>query len=59
MDLLPAADTASRAIVSAMKADEIAHAQMAQKAGAVELPAPIQSLKQAAAKVMTTVAHRV
>jgi ubiquinone biosynthesis monooxygenase Coq7 len=59
LDLLPAADTASRAIVSAMKADEIAHAQMAQTAGAVELPAPVQSLMQAAAKVMTTVAHRV
>ncbi len=59
MDALPAADTASRAIVTAMKADEIAHAQMAQKAGAVALPAPIQSLMQVAAKVMTTVAHRV
>ena len=59
MDLLPASDLASRAIVSAMKADEIAHAQMAQPAGAVELPAPIKSLMQAAAKVMTTVAHRV
>ena len=59
MDLLPASDLASRAIVSAMNADEIAHAQMAQQAGAVELPAPIKSLMQAAAKVMTTVAHRV
>lgn len=59
MDLLPAADLASRAIVSAMKADEIAHAQMALKAGAVELPAPIKTLMQAAAKVMTTVAQRV
>jgi ubiquinone biosynthesis monooxygenase Coq7 len=59
MDLLPSADLASRAIVSAMKADEIAHAQMAQQAGAVELPAPMKSLMQAAAKVMTTVAHRV
>ena len=59
MDLLPAADTASRAIVSQMKDDEIAHAQMAMKAGAVTLPAPIKSLMQAAAKVMTTVAHRV
>jgi ubiquinone biosynthesis monooxygenase Coq7 len=58
MDLLPAADTASRAIVSQMKADEIAHAQMAMHAGAVELPAPVKSLMQAAAKVMTTVAHR-
>jgi 3-demethoxyubiquinol 3-hydroxylase len=59
MDLLPASDLASRAIVSAMKADEIAHAQMAQQAGAAELPAPIKTLMQAAAKVMTTVAHRV
>lgn len=59
MDLLPPADLASRAIVTAMKADEIAHAQMAQQAGAVELPAPVKALMQAAAKVMTTVAHRV
>jgi ubiquinone biosynthesis monooxygenase Coq7 len=59
MDLLPAADTASRAIVSQMKADEIAHAQMAMKAGAVELPTPIKSAMQMAAKVMTTVAHRI
>ncbi|WP_299511239.1 2-polyprenyl-3-methyl-6-methoxy-1,4-benzoquinone monooxygenase, partial [uncultured Limnohabitans sp.] len=59
MDLLPAADTASRAIVSQMKSDEIAHAQMAQKAGAVDLPVPVKAMMQAAAKVMTTVAHRV
>lgn len=59
MDKLPAADSASRAIVAQMKADEIAHAQMAQKAGAVELPGPVKALMQTAAKVMTTVAHRV
>jgi ubiquinone biosynthesis monooxygenase Coq7 len=59
MDLLPAADTASRAIVSQMKADEMAHAQMAMKAGAVELPDPVKSVMKMAAKVMTTVAHRV
>ena len=59
MDLLPAADTASRAIVSQMKADEMAHAQMAMKAGAVELPAPVKTVMKLAAKVMTTVAHRV
>ena len=59
MDLLPAADSASRAIVAQMKADEMAHAPMAMKAGAVELPAPVKALMQAAAKVMTTVAHRV
>lgn len=59
MDLLPAADSASRAIVTQMKADEIAHAHMAMKAGAVELPSPVKSLMQAAAKVMTTVAYRI
>ena len=59
MDRLPAADNASRAIVAQMKADEIAHAQMALKAGAVELPTPVKSLMQVAAKLMTRVAHRV
>ncbi len=59
MDRLPAADSASRAIVAQMKADEMAHAQMAMKAGAVELPRPVKSLMQLASKVMTTVAHRV
>ena len=59
MDRLPAGDSASRAIVAQMKADEIAHAQMAQKAGAVALPAPVTALMRAAAKVMTTVAHRI
>ncbi|WP_396435489.1 2-polyprenyl-3-methyl-6-methoxy-1,4-benzoquinone monooxygenase [Limnohabitans sp.] len=59
MDLLPQADTASRAIVLKMKADEIAHAQMAMRAGATELPQAVKSLMQAAAKLMTTVAHRI
>ena len=59
MDRLPAADSASRAIVAQMKADEMAHAQMAMKAGAVDLPGPVKSLMQLASKVMTTVAHRV
>ena len=59
MDRLPAADSASRAIVAQMKADEMAHAQMAQKAGAVELPGAVKSMMQLAAKVMTTVAHRI
>ena len=59
MDLLPAADTASRAIVAQMKADEIAHAQMAMKAGAAQLSAPVKSFMKVAAKLMTTVAHRI
>jgi len=42
-----------------MKEDEARHALDAQKAGAAELPAPVKSLMKLAAKVMTTVAHRV
>ena len=56
---LPASDTASRAIVAQMKEDEVRHAVDAQKAGGVELPAPVKGLMRMAAKVMTTVAHRV
>ncbi len=59
MDRLPAGDTASRAIVTQMAEDEVRHAVDAQKAGAMELPAPVKDLMRAAAKVMTTVAHHV
>ncbi|MDP3700014.1 MAG: 2-polyprenyl-3-methyl-6-methoxy-1,4-benzoquinone monooxygenase [Hylemonella sp.] len=59
MDRLPAGDTASRAIVAQMAADEAAHAVDAQKAGAMELPGPVQGLMKAAARVMTTTAHYV
>lgn len=57
--LLPAQDHASRAIVAQMKDDEARHALDAQKAGAMELPQPVKDLMEMAAKVMTTVAHRV
>ncbi|MHB8949782.1 MAG: 2-polyprenyl-3-methyl-6-methoxy-1,4-benzoquinone monooxygenase [Rhodoferax sp.] len=59
LSLLPANDHASRAIVAQMKDDEIRHAVDAQKAGAVPLPPPVKSLMTAAAKLMTTVAHRI
>ena len=59
LDLLPAHDQASRAIVQQMKTDEVAHARMAEKAGAVDLPLPVRGLMKLAAKVMTTVAHRI
>jgi len=59
MAQLPAGDTASRAIVAQMKDDEVAHARMAQHAGAAPLPGVVRSMMKAAAKVMTTVAHRV
>ena len=59
MSHLPANDLASKAIVAQMKTDEAAHARMAQKAGAVELPEPVKRLMGAAAKVMTRVAHHI
>jgi 3-demethoxyubiquinol 3-hydroxylase len=59
LEQLPAGDTASRAIVAQMAADEATHAVDARKAGAVELPLPAQQLMRAAAKVMTTTAHYV
>lgn len=59
MDRLPPSDHTSRAIVAQMKADEARHAREAQHAGAVELPWPAKRLMKAAAKVMTTVAHRI
>ena len=59
LGLLPANDGQSRAIVAQMKVDEAQHAKEAQQAGAVELPASFKALMQVAAKVMTTVAHRI
>ncbi len=59
LDRLPAADQASRAIVEQMKADEARHAADALGAGAIELPAPVRWAMRAAAKVMTTTAHRI
>jgi ubiquinone biosynthesis monooxygenase Coq7 len=56
---LPTQDHASRAIVAQMKEDEARHASEAQKAGAMALPPGVKSLMKAAARVMTTVAHRV
>ncbi|MBU3739031.1 MAG: 2-polyprenyl-3-methyl-6-methoxy-1,4-benzoquinone monooxygenase [Rhodoferax sp.] len=56
---LPAQDHASRAIVAQMKDDEVRHAIDARRAGAMELPLPARALMKAAARVMTTVAHRV
>ena len=59
LNRLPETDTASRAIVDQMKREEAEHADAALAAGALPLPAPIQGLMRLAAKVMTTVAHRV
>ncbi|HTY93983.1 MAG TPA: 2-polyprenyl-3-methyl-6-methoxy-1,4-benzoquinone monooxygenase [Steroidobacteraceae bacterium] len=54
---LPAADARSRAVVDAMRKDEIAHAAAARAAGAVELPDIVRGLMRATAKVMTRTAY--
>jgi 3-demethoxyubiquinol 3-hydroxylase len=59
LDALPAADVASRAIVTQMKADEARHARDAEAMGAQALPAPVRWLMRAASKVMTTTAHHI
>ena len=59
LDRLPAADGASRAVVMQMKLDEARHAAQALDAGGTELPAPAKALMRLAARVMTTVAHRI
>jgi ubiquinone biosynthesis monooxygenase Coq7 len=59
LDRLPAADAPSRAIVEQMKRDEAGHADQAAAAGAAPLPAPLRWAMRGAAKVMTTVAHRI
>lgn len=57
LDVLPADDHASRAIVQQMARDERAHAEDALKAGAAELPLPVRWAMRLAAKVMTTTAR--
>lgn len=59
LSLLPAQDHASRAIVEQMMDDEARHALDATQLGAVELPQVVKNVMRAAARVMTTVAHRV
>jgi len=59
LDRLPEADAPSRAIVDRMKREEAEHADAALAAGAQLLPPPVQGLMRLAAKVMTTVAHRI
>lgn len=56
---LPSNDHRSRAIVAQMRADEIAHGQMAIQEGGVELPSAVQKVMKTMAKVMTVTAYRV
>lgn len=59
LERLPDADRPSRAIVEQMRDDEARHALEAERAGAVRLPLAVRWAMRAAAKVMTTTAHRI
>ena len=59
LERLPEADHASRAVVAQMRDDEARHAQDAENAGGLPMPAPVQALMRGAAKVMTTLAYRI
>jgi len=54
---LPAEDTRSRAIVEAMRSDEVAHGAQASAAGAGTLPAAVRTLMRYVSGVMTATAH--
>lgn len=57
LETLPASDATSRAIVTQMRADEVAHGAAAQALGAVDIPAPVRGIMKAVSKVMTTTAY--
>ena len=56
---LPAGDLRTRAVVEAMRADEVKHRDSAVALGAAELPAAAKTAMRVMAKVMTAVSHRV
>ena len=59
LESLPAEDQRSRAILSAMREDELRHAENAAEAGAAELPAPVKAIMTLVSKVMTSSAYRI
>ncbi len=57
LERLPADDLRSRAIVEAMKADEIGHGHAALAAGGAPLPEPVPRLMRIASRIMTGTAY--
>jgi ubiquinone biosynthesis monooxygenase Coq7 len=58
LDQLPERDTRSQAILDQMKIDEAKHADMAESAGARELPLPVQKAMAFTAGIMKTLVYR-
>jgi ubiquinone biosynthesis monooxygenase Coq7 len=59
LEKLPAQDARSRAIVEAMRQDEVGHGQQAQSACGAHLPTPVRELMRQTARVMTHTAYRI
>ncbi|HXC60974.1 MAG TPA: 2-polyprenyl-3-methyl-6-methoxy-1,4-benzoquinone monooxygenase [Steroidobacteraceae bacterium] len=57
LEQLAPSDTRSRAIIEQMRADERSHGELAQAAGGVALPTPVQHLMRTTARIMTTTAR--
>jgi ubiquinone biosynthesis monooxygenase Coq7 len=59
LDRLPEGDQRSRAIVEAMRHDEVGHGEKALSAGGAHLPTPVRELMRRTARVMTHTAYRI
>jgi len=59
LERLPAGDGRSQAILDQMKVDEAKHADMAQEAGARDLPPPIRRAMAFTADIMKSLAYRI
>jgi len=59
LDQLPENDLVSRAIVEQMRNDEIAHGEMARKAGGADLPEFVKRLMKMMSSVMTKTAYKI
>jgi ubiquinone biosynthesis monooxygenase Coq7 len=58
LERLPREDARSRAILTAMQADEVRHGREAMAAGGTELPLPVRLGMKLLGRVMTTTAYR-
>jgi ubiquinone biosynthesis monooxygenase Coq7 len=59
IERLPAGDARSQAILDQMKVDEARHADMAEAAGARELPPPVRRAMAFTADIMKALAYRI
>jgi ubiquinone biosynthesis monooxygenase Coq7 len=57
LQALPIGDVRSRAIVTQMRDDEVAHGAAARALGAADVPLPVRVTMQAMSTVMTTTAY--